>query len=281
MSSPISGSGGNALNSWHTVSSPATRPTAAVTGAGQSFAQIAAGLGIGPQPNNAGVSGDPTGTTGTNPFGAGGPEGTGTVGGTGGSTGMVSGTGGTDQGGLAGGSGGTGSVGGVQSGTGATTGTQGGSAQSAGAAAVTGGTAGMGATTGATRSTGSAGSTGTIADLSGTDTFLKLLVAQLKNQDPTSPMDDQAFVTELAQFNTVEQMLNLKQAIDTQTTAQQASEGIGLLGRTVSYAAAGVSSNQTVTNQGTVTGVSLAGGKVELQVGSQQVDLSAVTAVSG
>lgn len=276
MSSPINGIGDSALNSWRTVSSPVTRPIAAMTGAGQSFAQIAAGLGIGPQANDTGVSGDPTGTTGTDPFGAGGPGGTGTVGGTGGSTGTVSGTGGTDQGGLAGGS-----SGGVQSGTGTTTGTQGASAQSAGAAAVTGGAAGLGATTGATGSTGSTGSTGTIADLSGTDTFLKLLVAQLKNQDPTSPMDDQAFVTELAQFNTVEQMLNLKQAIDTQTTAQQASEGIGLLGRTVSYATSGVSSNQTVTNQGTVTGVSLAGGKVELQVDSQQVDLSAVTAVSG
>ena len=35
--------------------------------------------------------------------------------------------------------------------------------------------------------------------------FLQLLVAQLKNQDPTTPQDPTAFVTELAQFSQVEQ----------------------------------------------------------------------------
>lgn len=36
-------------------------------------------------------------------------------------------------------------------------------------------------------------------------TFLQLLVAQLKNQDPTQPQDPTAFVSELAQFNEVQQ----------------------------------------------------------------------------
>ena len=38
--------------------------------------------------------------------------------------------------------------------------------------------------------------------------FLKLLVAQLQNQDPTNPADSTQFVTQLAQFQTMEQSMN-------------------------------------------------------------------------
>jgi flagellar basal-body rod modification protein FlgD len=38
--------------------------------------------------------------------------------------------------------------------------------------------------------------------------FLQLLVAQLQNQDPTNPTDSTQFVTQLAQFQTMEQSLN-------------------------------------------------------------------------
>jgi flagellar basal-body rod modification protein FlgD len=38
--------------------------------------------------------------------------------------------------------------------------------------------------------------------------FLQLLVAQLQNQDPSSPSDSTQFVTQLAQFQTMEQSMN-------------------------------------------------------------------------
>jgi len=41
------------------------------------------------------------------------------------------------------------------------------------------------------------------------DTFLKLLTTQLANQDPTAPMDNQEFVAQLAQFTSLEQMVNM------------------------------------------------------------------------
>jgi flagellar basal-body rod modification protein FlgD len=50
--------------------------------------------------------------------------------------------------------------------------------------------------------------------LANTSTFLNLLVAQLKNQDPTSPVDGTAFVTQLAEFNNVEQNLGIRQDMD-------------------------------------------------------------------
>ena len=46
------------------------------------------------------------------------------------------------------------------------------------------------------------------------DLFMKLLVAQLKNQDPLQPQDGAAFVAQLAQFNSLEQLTGIRQSID-------------------------------------------------------------------
>jgi flagellar basal-body rod modification protein FlgD len=55
--------------------------------------------------------------------------------------------------------------------------------------------------------------------LANQSTFLQLLVAQLKNQDPSQPMDGTTFVTQLAQFSDLEQNLASRQDLD--TIAQQ------------------------------------------------------------
>jgi flagellar basal-body rod modification protein FlgD len=57
-----------------------------------------------------------------------------------------------------------------------------------------------------------------------TDEFLQLLVAEIQNQDPTNPMDGTAFLTQLAQFQQVEQGVALNQNVsgiltDTNTMA--------------------------------------------------------------
>src|SRR4051812_21550916 len=44
--------------------------------------------------------------------------------------------------------------------------------------------------------------------------FMTLLVAQLKNQDPLSPQDGTAFVAQLAQFNSLDQLVGIRAAID-------------------------------------------------------------------
>jgi flagellar basal-body rod modification protein FlgD len=46
------------------------------------------------------------------------------------------------------------------------------------------------------------------------DMFMTLLVAQLKNQDPLAPQDGAAFVAQLAQFNSLEQLSGIRQSID-------------------------------------------------------------------
>jgi len=47
----------------------------------------------------------------------------------------------------------------------------------------------------------------------GKNEFLQLLVAQLQNQDPMNPMDDSQFVTQLASFSSLEQLISINQAV--------------------------------------------------------------------
>jgi len=61
----------------------------------------------------------------------------------------------------------------------------------------------------AASSSGSASGTAPVTE----NMFLQLLVAQLKNQDPNNPADSTQFVTQLAQFQTMEQSLNQGQDI--------------------------------------------------------------------
>jgi len=68
------------------------------------------------------------------------------------------------------------------------------------------------------------------------DRFLKLLVAQLNNQDPMNPLDNAQMTTQMAQINTVTglQTLNLTmQGISEQISAMQTLQGMSMIGRNV------------------------------------------------
>ena len=55
--------------------------------------------------------------------------------------------------------------------------------------------------------------------------FLQLLVAQLKNQDPMNPTDSTQFVSQLAQFSELEQVIGIRGDIETQTNGTTATTG--------------------------------------------------------
>ena len=55
--------------------------------------------------------------------------------------------------------------------------------------------------------------------------FLQLLVAQLKNQDPLSPTDSTQFVSQLAQFSELEQVIGIRGDIETQLNGTTAATG--------------------------------------------------------
>lgn len=83
--------------------------------------------------------------------------------------------------------------------------------------------------------------TGTKSSTSlGRDEFLKLLVTQLRNQDPLNPQQPHEFAAQLAQYSSVEQLTQLNDAMATQNTNQQltaligkTSLGASLIGKTV------------------------------------------------
>jgi len=56
------------------------------------------------------------------------------------------------------------------------------------------------------------------------DMFMTLLVTQLKNQDPLQPQDGAAFVAQLAQFNSLDQLVGIRQSIEQLTAVLQSHE---------------------------------------------------------
>ncbi len=96
----------------------------------------------------------------------------------------------------------------------------------------------------------------------GKDDFLKLFVAQMTHQDPSKPMDDQAFMGQMAQFSTLEQISNMAAANVRVAESLGQSQAISLIGRTVTYV-----DEADVAHTGKVEKVTTAGGKTVLTVG--------------
>ena len=71
--------------------------------------------------------------------------------------------------------------------------------------------------------------------LMGKDDFLKLLVAQLKHQDPTNPTDMNGMTEQMTQFGILEQITNLTKSGEATRTSLERTHAVELLGRTVSY----------------------------------------------
>jgi flagellar basal-body rod modification protein FlgD len=63
--------------------------------------------------------------------------------------------------------------------------------------------------------------------------FLKILTAQLNNQDPLKPVDNEEFVAQIAQFATLEQSRQLNVKIDSLLSVESSVQSVGMLGRTV------------------------------------------------
>jgi len=137
--------------------------------------------------------------------------------------------------------------------------------------------------TGSTRSTGSTTGTGATGTQSSTtavskdfdkDTFLKLLVAQLKYQDPSNPTDATQFMSQTAQFTVVEKLDALstldQQVLDATRTQSAAS----LIGRQVTY-----TDYSGTSRTGTVSGTTFGSQNPTLTIDGTAVAMDAVTAV--
>jgi flagellar basal-body rod modification protein FlgD len=75
------------------------------------------------------------------------------------------------------------------------------------------------------------------------DSFLKLLIAQMKNQDPTQPIDSTQYVAQLATFSQVEQSVQTNSKLDGLLQSSALSQADSVIGR------------QITSSDGSVTGV--------------------------
>ena len=67
----------------------------------------------------------------------------------------------------------------------------------------------------------------------GKDEFLKLLITELQNQDPTNPMQDREFIAQMAQFSSLEQMLNMNKNMENFLSNLLFSSSFDMLGKNV------------------------------------------------
>jgi len=132
-------------------------------------------------------------------------------------------------------------------------------------------TATAAAATDATRKSDAAGN-----QILGKDDFLKLMVAQMKNQDPMNPADDKDNIAQMAQFSSLEQITNLATAVHDLSNRMSLTQNVGLLGHDVTYTKA-----DGTSGTGKVDGLDLtADGAATLSVAGQAgVDPTTVTSV--
>lgn len=103
------------------------------------------------------------------------------------------------------------------------------------------------------------------------DNFLKLLMTQMKNQDPTDPMKSTEYMAQLATFSQVEQAVKSNEKLDALLSSVALSQADSVIGRTVSSADGSVSGTVTsvkITSEGPLA--TLSNGK-ELLLGQGTV----------
>lgn len=117
----------------------------------------------------------------------------------------------------------------------------------------------------------------------GKDAFMKLLVAQMQNQDPMAPKDNQEYIAQLAQFSSLEEMQGVNENLvalallqEGNAVLSQLTNSSALIGKQVVYA--DPQSNEPKT--GTVEAVKLTDGAVSLMIGGQEISLSSVSEIT-
>jgi flagellar basal-body rod modification protein FlgD len=115
----------------------------------------------------------------------------------------------------------------------------------------------------------------TAGGLTDPQTFLKLLVAELKYQDPSNPTDPTQFLAQTAQFSMVQTLNTVGSDMAEMLTASQQAAAAALIGRQVTGT---TSAGASVT--GVVTGMQTSTSGTSLEIGSDTVPLANVTSVS-
>ena len=111
----------------------------------------------------------------------------------------------------------------------------------------------------------------------GKDQFLKILITQLQNQDPMQPMEDKEFIAQMAQFSSVEQLVNISTQL--KTLNQSLGAVSGMIGMEVSWVSSNKDDNGTL-RQGIVDSIIVRDSVQYAKVGNDEIKLDEIIQVN-
>jgi flagellar basal-body rod modification protein FlgD len=132
----------------------------------------------------------------------------------------------------------------------------------------------LGASSAASTSSNSSSTSGT-SNQFGEDTFLKLLVAQLKYQNPLDPQDGTQFLTQTAQFTMVEKLESIDKETKTALAANQLLSAASMIGLHVKY-----KDNDGNDQTGVVKSVKVTSDGPTLKIGDQDISYAAIEEIN-
>ncbi|RKN86518.1 flagellar hook capping FlgD N-terminal domain-containing protein [Paenibacillus ginsengarvi] len=110
----------------------------------------------------------------------------------------------------------------------------------------------------------------------GRDEFLKILITQLSNQDPTKPLEDKEFISQMATFTSVEQLTNM--AGEMRLLRQSIGFSSALIGQTIGWTQKDSNDKEQVLS-GVVESIKIKDNKQYAIVGENQVSIDQITEI--
>ena len=106
------------------------------------------------------------------------------------------------------------------------------------------------------------------------DAFLMIMIEQLKHQNPMEPVDSDKFLSQMAQFTIMEQLLNLNQSFEAMMKMQKINNAAVMIGKSVKIA------TEEGLIEGTVEKVAVRDDKVQVVVNNIHYDMDKITEIS-
>jgi flagellar basal-body rod modification protein FlgD len=108
-----------------------------------------------------------------------------------------------------------------------------------------------------------------------TDAFMGLLLAQMRNQSPMDPMDDNQMISQMAQLNSLQELQKIGAAITELTQSNKFLSASNLIGKKVGYL-----NSDGENASGLVSSIYMEGDDIMLTIGEDEITLSDVVEVS-
>lgn len=106
--------------------------------------------------------------------------------------------------------------------------------------------------------------------------FMKILIVQLQNQDPSNPMDSDQLLNQVSQMRSLQSSLELETALKGVTLSQQLNGAASLIGKTITA----VTGDDDVTVSGKVDSVVVKNGSTLLKIKGQEIPVADITNIA-